>query len=201
MYLLFFFFFSSRRRHTILQGDWSSDVCSSDLRALKRSPATIPAETSRKRWSATTHADSARATSTTMENAIAAKRFAGRWSRRTADNRPMPNTPSPKTITPRPKCAASEAPTKAPKAVPASRCQETARDEPKSDCTTTRAEIGAHQTSGNPSARAASNATTAAIVVLAGYTSLSFHDAGCCVFVLFILEFFSTPLVDGSRRN
>src|SRR2546426_8842662 len=25
------FFFSSRRRHTILQGDWSSDVCSSDL--------------------------------------------------------------------------------------------------------------------------------------------------------------------------
>src|SRR2546426_12290876 len=30
------FFFSSRRRHTILQGDWSSDVCSSDLdRAVK----------------------------------------------------------------------------------------------------------------------------------------------------------------------
>src|SRR5574341_1896390 len=38
MYILFlylrifgFFFFSSRRRHTILVGDWSSDVCSSDL--------------------------------------------------------------------------------------------------------------------------------------------------------------------------
>src|SRR5215467_14777513 len=28
----FFFFFSSRRRHTRLQGDWSSDACSSDLR-------------------------------------------------------------------------------------------------------------------------------------------------------------------------
>src|SRR2546426_1895129 len=28
---VFFFFFSSRRRHTRLQGDWSSDVCSSDL--------------------------------------------------------------------------------------------------------------------------------------------------------------------------
>src|SRR5256885_8394267 len=28
----YFFFFSSRRRHTRLQGDWSSDVCSSDLR-------------------------------------------------------------------------------------------------------------------------------------------------------------------------
>src|SRR5688500_19661785 len=27
------FFFSSRRRHTRLQGDWSSDVCSSDLLA------------------------------------------------------------------------------------------------------------------------------------------------------------------------
>src|SRR5579863_10477911 len=25
------FFFSSRRRHTIWTGDWSSDVCSSDL--------------------------------------------------------------------------------------------------------------------------------------------------------------------------
>src|SRR6266850_5064188 len=31
MIYLFFFFFSSRRRHTRLQGDWSSDVCSSDL--------------------------------------------------------------------------------------------------------------------------------------------------------------------------
>src|SRR5256885_17021795 len=27
-------FFSSRRRHTRLQGDWSSDVCSSDLEAI-----------------------------------------------------------------------------------------------------------------------------------------------------------------------
>src|ERR1022692_2604110 len=30
-FVVFFFFFSSRRRHTRLQGDWSSDVCSSDL--------------------------------------------------------------------------------------------------------------------------------------------------------------------------
>src|SRR5256885_2687858 len=29
-------FFSSRRRHTRLQGDWSSDVCSSDLKLLLR---------------------------------------------------------------------------------------------------------------------------------------------------------------------
>src|SRR3989454_9325133 len=45
------FFFSSRRRHTRLQGDWSSDVCSSDLEVIvsgnlvtvvKRSPAPWP---------------------------------------------------------------------------------------------------------------------------------------------------------------
>src|SRR6266852_8859556 len=29
-----FFFFSSRRRHTRCYRDWSSDVCSSDLRAV-----------------------------------------------------------------------------------------------------------------------------------------------------------------------
>src|SRR4051794_41939065 len=29
----FYFFFSSRRRHTRWTGDWSSDVCSSDLNA------------------------------------------------------------------------------------------------------------------------------------------------------------------------
>src|SRR5256885_5024796 len=31
VWYIIFFFFSSRRRHTRLQGDWSSDVCSSDL--------------------------------------------------------------------------------------------------------------------------------------------------------------------------
>src|SRR6266850_1233580 len=35
MYNTLFFFFSSRRRHTRLQGDWSSDVCSSDLLGAK----------------------------------------------------------------------------------------------------------------------------------------------------------------------
>src|SRR6266581_5040436 len=32
--LFFFFFFSSRRRHTRWTGDWSSDVCSSDLASI-----------------------------------------------------------------------------------------------------------------------------------------------------------------------
>src|SRR5437763_16222654 len=31
---IYFFFYSSRRRHTRYTGDWSSDVCSSDLEAL-----------------------------------------------------------------------------------------------------------------------------------------------------------------------
>src|SRR2546428_2828643 len=34
---MFFFFFSSRRRHTRSDRDWSSDVCSSDLRLLDNS--------------------------------------------------------------------------------------------------------------------------------------------------------------------
>src|SRR5205807_4438981 len=37
------FFFSSRRRHTRLQGDWSSDVCSSDL--SRRAPSRRPHHT------------------------------------------------------------------------------------------------------------------------------------------------------------
>src|SRR5256885_8189710 len=36
------FFFSSSSRHTRLQGDWSSDVCSSDLQSPLRIPALFP---------------------------------------------------------------------------------------------------------------------------------------------------------------
>src|SRR5437867_1033831 len=35
-YYFCFFFFSSRRRHTRSYGDWSSDVCSSDLSSARR---------------------------------------------------------------------------------------------------------------------------------------------------------------------
>src|SRR5256885_10947356 len=51
---LIFFFFSSRRRHTRLQGDWSSDVCSSDLdlqeqrRAAERGGGGPPARRRRR---------------------------------------------------------------------------------------------------------------------------------------------------------
>src|SRR5713226_10270861 len=34
--VFFFFFFSSRRRHTRWTGDWSSDVCSSDLFVVRK---------------------------------------------------------------------------------------------------------------------------------------------------------------------
>src|SRR5256885_3418578 len=37
-----FFFFSSRRRHTRLQGDWSSDVCSSDLLETDAGVCVVP---------------------------------------------------------------------------------------------------------------------------------------------------------------
>src|SRR5690349_24753069 len=35
IFYFFFFFFSSRRRHTRSLRDWSSDVCSSDLRRIE----------------------------------------------------------------------------------------------------------------------------------------------------------------------
>src|SRR5690606_14029998 len=47
LYALSFFFFSSRRRHTRFSRDWSSDVCSSDLVALREvngNPWTTAAE-------------------------------------------------------------------------------------------------------------------------------------------------------------
>src|SRR5256886_6914597 len=38
----FFFFFSSRRRHTRFDCDWSSDVCSSDLRIVTGDLPCVP---------------------------------------------------------------------------------------------------------------------------------------------------------------
>src|SRR5690242_21298856 len=38
---MFLFFFSSRRRHTRLTCDWSSDVCSSDLRKIHKGAMAI----------------------------------------------------------------------------------------------------------------------------------------------------------------
>src|SRR5437763_4669522 len=48
---MFFFFFSSRRRHTRYIGDWSSDVCSSDLTTIDtgRSASSMRTETRPRR--------------------------------------------------------------------------------------------------------------------------------------------------------
>src|SRR5205085_5753521 len=48
---ILFFFFSSRRRHTRFDCDWSSDVCSSDLRQPARPPRQARAR--RRRLAAT----------------------------------------------------------------------------------------------------------------------------------------------------
>src|SRR3989454_1170125 len=45
------FFFSSRRRHTRLQGDWSSDVCSSDLSGSNGVPPPAVTKDKRAAWS------------------------------------------------------------------------------------------------------------------------------------------------------
>src|SRR5699024_12059536 len=46
VYIVSLFFFSSRRRHTRSKRDWSSDVCSSDLIAV-REPRLVPEEVRR----------------------------------------------------------------------------------------------------------------------------------------------------------
>src|SRR6476661_8847992 len=48
--LSFFFFFSSRRRHTRFKCDWSSDVCSSDLRRRMADPALHEGIDAHLRW-------------------------------------------------------------------------------------------------------------------------------------------------------
>src|SRR5208337_3678251 len=41
IFMIFFFFCSSRRRHTRYIGDWSSDVCSSDLGGGRAAPGPV----------------------------------------------------------------------------------------------------------------------------------------------------------------
>src|SRR5205085_8908339 len=46
--IYFIFFFSSRRRHTRFDCDWSSDVCSSDLKRKQRGVRARPVRPSRR---------------------------------------------------------------------------------------------------------------------------------------------------------
>src|SRR5207248_7504574 len=57
-FFCFFFFFSSRRRHTRSYGDWSSDVCSSDLPVVSRI-TWLPGARSPERRGSLTGGDSA----------------------------------------------------------------------------------------------------------------------------------------------
>src|SRR5256886_13504144 len=65
-----FFFFSSRRRHTRFDCDWSSDVCSSDLRHAEISWASSESEAdTRGRGSANNGVESAAASVTVTGSA------------------------------------------------------------------------------------------------------------------------------------
>src|SRR5207248_4450533 len=70
------FFFSSRRRHTSSYGDWSSDVCSSDLPgspASWRGASVSARNSSRATWT--------RATASRSEERRVGKECRSRWSR------------------------------------------------------------------------------------------------------------------------
>src|SRR5216684_7213591 len=72
--VLYCFFFSSRRRHTRCSRDWSSDVCSSDLRA--RTCATIGVPGSRTRGTSGSSISNARRS----EERRVGKECRSRWS-------------------------------------------------------------------------------------------------------------------------
>src|SRR5256885_10724345 len=88
------FFFSSRRRHTRLQGDWSSDVCSSDLRLATHSTGTMASLRHRiarpancggtsvleMTWSGTTSASCSNHHSERSEERRVGKECRSRWS-------------------------------------------------------------------------------------------------------------------------
>src|SRR5256885_5689951 len=88
IFMWVFFFFSSRRRHTRLQGDWSSDVCSSDLRRTVRK---IPARGRRRapRGAALDHLrqSEGQRLSRALPLFALARQAAGRSSRRSEERR------------------------------------------------------------------------------------------------------------------
>src|SRR5256885_8542282 len=84
--VLIFFFFSSRRRHTRLQGDWSSDVCSSDLPPLSVMPGLGPGIhelwCGQRRTRAKRQADAPSASSDAVEALIVSGKLADRSEER-----------------------------------------------------------------------------------------------------------------------
>src|SRR5262249_59394488 len=76
-FVYFFFFFSSRRRHTRLVSDWSSDVCSSDLRF----PSVPRRAGSRSRQPATRHGETPVRRPGRSEERRVGKEWRSRWAR------------------------------------------------------------------------------------------------------------------------
>src|SRR5437764_14611877 len=84
-----FFFFSSRRRHTRYIGDWSSDVCSSDLAApadrdvVKLLPTSLSAGAAAGTYGGTTTLSATLTNSGTprSEERRVGKEWRSRWSR------------------------------------------------------------------------------------------------------------------------
>src|SRR6516162_10847725 len=74
--IFLFFFFSSRRRHTRLQGDWCSDVCSSDLPA----PHTTRRRTARRRPAGSRPAGRGGSPGARSEERRVGKECRSRWS-------------------------------------------------------------------------------------------------------------------------
>src|SRR5256885_4527007 len=76
-YVFYFFFFSSRRRHTRLQGDWSSDVCSSDL-ITRRSRTSLRDTTANHRRNSSSPSRT-RAKAQTSPRSTSSRKVRRRW--------------------------------------------------------------------------------------------------------------------------
>ena len=102
----------------------------------------IPNDTSMNRCHATTHADLACGTNSTIAIAIPANRYAVS-TRNNAHTSPSKNTPTANTHVADPKYVSASAPAVTPSAVPTNRCHPTLSGVPAVDCIMTNVEIGA----------------------------------------------------------
>src|SRR5215210_2801777 len=103
-YFNIFFFFSSRRRHTRYIGDWSSDVCSSDLELPEASaPTRGPVPAAERQWAPSSPSiHESESSSSSGERASTVHTSVDRW-------RHGPRVPSPlEAVTARPSAPAAD---------------------------------------------------------------------------------------------
>src|ERR1039457_3310596 len=84
-----FFFFSSRRRHTRLQGEWSSDVCSSDLTDATPAKESVPCTCDRDQ----THIDTSGSSSTGHSDSLLVRGRRGGTAGTAGRDSPASGTP------------------------------------------------------------------------------------------------------------